>query len=280
MLTMIFPVSGTINGIKTDVDMAFKTFGGNNSAPYVPCDPYPKNGSTGVDTIVNLSWTGGDPDSNDTVIYKIYFGDETNPPLVELSGPFPANVTKFSYLTYPLDYNTTYYWKITAQDNHGALALGPLWSFTTREAIGAVPDLNAEGKLNWTDVEPGFTVEGKITVENIGDPKSLLDWEITKWPDWGNWTFTPSSGEDLMPEDGKITVEVSVVAPKEKEKNFTGHIKIINKENSSDYCIIPVSLVTPKRSQSTLFIYILEKLMGSFPLLEQLFSFTSDFKLL
>jgi len=56
-----------------------------NNPPYIPSDPEPKNGSTGVDTGI-LSWTGGDPDPDDMVTYKLYFGNETNPPYIMLIG--------------------------------------------------------------------------------------------------------------------------------------------------------------------------------------------------
>ncbi len=80
----------------------------------------------------------------------------------------------------------------------------------------AVPDLDCEGSLSWAKVKPGATVLGNFTVQNIGDATSELDWIITEWPDWGEWTFTPESGTDLTPEDGSITILVQVVAPSEK----------------------------------------------------------------
>lgn len=38
-----------------------------NEAPYEPSNPSPANGATGVSTTTDLSWTGGDPNGNDTV---------------------------------------------------------------------------------------------------------------------------------------------------------------------------------------------------------------------
>jgi hypothetical protein len=75
---------------------------------------------------------------------------------------------------------------------------------------------------------------------------------VTEWPTWGNWTFTPISGNDLTPEAGAITVHVSVVAPSEKNV-FNGTVKVVNTQNLSDYEIIPVYLKTPVSvQQSTL----------------------------
>lgn len=54
------------------------------------------------------------------------------------------------------------------------------------------PDLCCEGSLSWIDVKPGEIVLGYFTVENIGDSRSELSWEIESYPQWGNnWTFTP-----------------------------------------------------------------------------------------
>ena len=83
-------------------------------------------------------------------------------------------------------------------------------------------------------------------ISNIGDPGTELNWMIESNPDWGTWTFNPSSGDGLTPEDGQVTVEVSVIAPEEQEMDYTGEIKVINKDDSNDYSIIPVSLSTPK----------------------------------
>jgi len=114
--------------------------------------------------------------------------------------------------------------------------------------IGAepVPDLDCYGDLLWVDVETGSTVSGSFNVENIGDATSMLDWEIESYPtDWGTWTFSDMSGTDLTPEDGPFEVVVDVVAPDDQETEFEGEIKIVNSEDSDDFCIIEVSLTTP-----------------------------------
>jgi C1A family cysteine protease/rhodanese-related sulfurtransferase len=129
------------------------------------------------------------------------------------------------------------------------------------------PDLDCEGSLSWSDVGPGKTVTGSFKVKNIGDADSELDWEVKTWPSWGTWTFTPSNGNNLKPEDGAKTVQVSVKAPNQQNQEFTGDVKVVNKENSGDYEIIPVSLTTPKNQQSSQpyvsngFLQLLQRLM-------------------
>jgi len=111
------------------------------------------------------------------------------------------------------------------------------------------PDLECNGELSWSNIEPGATVEGSFEVTNEGDDFSSLNWEIESFPDWGTWTFEPDSGTDLSPEGGTIIVDVSVVAPNDTGTKFTGEIKVVNTDNTSDYEIISVSLSTPKNKQ-------------------------------
>lgn len=144
--------------------------------------------------------------------------------------------------------------------------------FTTGEWIPPlVPDLQCEGSLSWAKVKPGTTVIGNFTIQNIGDPTSELQWTISEWPDWGEWTFTPASGSGLTPEDGTITVIVHVVAPSDK-KEYNGTVKVVNTHNPSDFETIsvymktPVDLVSMKYQLLSLFNLILQR----FPLLKNM----------
>jgi hypothetical protein len=126
------------------------------------------------------------------------------------------------------------------------------------------PDLKCNGTLSWPGVKWGETVSGFFTVENIGEPDSLLDWKILTWPSWGNWSFTKSSGEDLKPGDIE-TVGVTVVAPYEWNSDFSGYLLLINIENGNDYEIIDVSLSTPKNKAFNFNFPILNWLLERFP---------------
>jgi len=105
----------------------------------------------------------------------------------------------------------------------------------------SIPDLECEGDLLWRDVEPGSTVTGEFFVENIGDPDSELDWEIVECPDWGSWIFSPSSSNDLTPEDGPLIVEVEVIVPDDPEMEFDGEIVVVNSEDPDDFCTIIIN---------------------------------------
>jgi len=132
--------------------------------------------------------------------------------------------------------------------------------------------LKCEGSISWNKVCPRDEVTDIFIVKNSGDPYSILDWEIAEYPDWGTWTFTPSTGEDLTPEDSPVTIEVTVTAPNEQNKDFSGQIKIVNSNNHDEYDIISISLSTPKNKQLTksISLQIMEKLIGQLPLIGRL----------
>jgi hypothetical protein len=137
-----------------------------------------------------------------------------------------------------------------------------------------VPNLDCSGSLSWTNVKPGATVNGSFQLQNIGGPNSTLDWTVkTSLITWGTWTFTPESGENLTPGDGQVTVQVSVVAPNEKNTEFQGYIRVENINDPTDFELIPIFLKTPVKIIPTLVIYLNQFLLHFFqnhPLLEKL----------
>lgn len=109
------------------------------------------------------------------------------------------------------------------------------------------PDLQCSGSLSWSNIKPGVTIYGSFSVSNQGDPGSMLNWDIVSAPDWGTWTFTPSSGSNLS-SGGSVTVSVTIVVPNEENTQFRGNVTIINTNETTDSCVLPVSLKTPHSS--------------------------------
>ncbi|MGC9307634.1 MAG: lectin like domain-containing protein, partial [Thermoplasmatota archaeon] len=128
------------------------------------------------------------------------------------------------------------------------------------------PDLACSGSLSWSDVRPGRQVTGSFTVENIGEEHSSLDWEITEWPEWGDWTFTPTSRDNIKP-GCPASVEVTVDIPDQEDSSFSGTLTVVNTENSSDTATIPISVSTPKTSTLP---PLLKLFIQRFPVLQQL----------
>jgi len=141
-------------------------------------------------------------------------------------------------------------------------------NFCIKGLIHSESDLECNGQLGWTNVKAGNTVTGNFKIENVGDLGSLLAWEIKEYPDWGEWTFTPSNGDGLSPKDGSIEIQVSVVAPDKKNREYEGNIMVVNRDNSDDFSIVKISLVTLK-NRDLINLHVLQAL-EKFPLLEHL----------
>jgi hypothetical protein len=119
-----------------------------------------------------------------------------------------------------------------------------------------VPDLDCDGSLSWTNIHAGDTVSGTFQVGNIGDPGSLLNWQVTSWPDWGTWTFAPPSGTGLA-AGAWTTVTATCISPKLpyvlqilQNHQYGGNIVVTNTDNVSDNDTVPVSLITPVNQPS------------------------------
>ncbi len=146
----------------------------SNTPPNMPGTPSPANHATGVSIYADLSWTGGDPDPGDTVTYDVYFGTSATPPLVS------PGQTGTSYNLGTLSYNTKYYWKIIAEDNHGASTTGPVWDFTT-----APPNTPPNTPSAPSGPGSGYTGTSYSYSTSATDP----DWDQVKYTfDWGDGT--------------------------------------------------------------------------------------------
>ncbi len=140
--------------------------------------------------------------------------------------------------------------------------------------VSHLPDLECSGSITWNDVKPGATVIGDFQIQNTGDPASLLNWTVNITSiTWGTWSLDPEHGENLTPEEGPVTVHVSVVAPDEKNSNFDGYIRVENKDNHSDFGVIPVYLNTVASQDLSLrqiFVNFFERFPNVFPILRHL----------
>jgi hypothetical protein len=133
-------------------------------------------------------------------------------------------------------------------------------------------DLDSSGVLSWNDIKTSSTVIGSFIIKNIGEPDSSIDWEVSSYPEWGTWTFNPESGEDLKPENGDFTIQVTVTAPNNKSEEFAGYIRIVNKDNIEDYCIIHASMTTPKNHRiDNSILNLIKNCFSKFSILKNLF---------
>ena len=137
--TATIVIRGTSNGKTVDDDFEV-TVNEVNNAPNAPSDPSPAYDAEFVENDVDLSWTCSDPDT-DPLTYDIYFGTDSNPPLVS------TDESSTTYDPGTLDYNERYYWKIVADDGTDTTA-SPVWSFKT-----IYPgDANNDDDINANDI--------------------------------------------------------------------------------------------------------------------------------
>ena len=184
------------------------TFGAPNNPPNTPSNPSPANHATGVSINADLSWTGGDPDTGDTVTYDVYFGTSAAPPLV---------CNDQARTTYDLDTlsdNTKYYWKIVATDNHEASTTGPLWDFTTGLPGPTVTwnlpyGLNADPAAVNIWAYPGDAIQITLSSVDSTMPDGLLLWHYCLADGWRfykkGWGAS-NTLVSLIPGDGYIGI--------------------------------------------------------------------------
>lgn len=139
----------------------FKTGSGDNASPYQPKYPVPEDLAQDQLPSLRFTWTGGDPDPDDTVTYSFYIATDSN----NLNKV--AEINETSYEIEGLSLGETYYWQVVAADNRGRETASPLWSFSTYEppnqppsdpllvypASGAVK-VPFDVQLQWSSTDP------------------------------------------------------------------------------------------------------------------------------
>ena len=179
-----------------------------NRSPQQPSAPIPADGATDVAVDTDLSWTGGDPDPGDSVVYDVYFGTLANPPLVS------TDQSQSYYSPGGIEANTTYYWKIAARDDHGGQTAGPVWQITTAQR--PVTDFSAEPTTGRAPLIVDFFDESEGPASswqwNCGDGTSSNEQDPTHtYTDPGVYTVTLTvagpGGSDTETKTDYIVVE-------------------------------------------------------------------------
>lgn len=137
--TYVWYVNATEAGYDTNASYTFDT----TEHPFQPNTPNPTNETTGVSVSTLTSWSGGDPDGDDTT-YTVFFGDTSPPSLVS------SNQSGVSYNPpVDLNYEDVYYWRVIAYDDKGTNITGPIWSFATGSS-GPTPEDVGNVSINTT----------------------------------------------------------------------------------------------------------------------------------
>jgi predicted secreted protein len=146
---------------------------GLNQPPYTPGNPSPADGAQTLPIDTDLSWTGGDPDSGDTVTYDVYFEAGNTSPGVLVCDDVSTRACDPGALATA----THYYWQVVATDGHGAHTDGPVWDFRTESGSGPVvysshtvddDDFDESSGDGDGIIECGETIELDVTLYNAG----------------------------------------------------------------------------------------------------------------
>lgn len=97
-----------------------------NHLPFLPQLVQPETNSFINTTTATLKWTASDVDTNDILVFDVYFGT-TNPPTAKVG----SNLASTSLITNTLQPATNYYWKVVVKDNKGGETTGQVWNFKT-----------------------------------------------------------------------------------------------------------------------------------------------------
>jgi hypothetical protein len=152
-----------------------------NSPPDDPSDPQPEDGAVNIATS-SLSWTCSDPDGDD-IKYHLYWG---------LTKALTNYAHDIDTTTYTLPYLTCWYrhyWKIIAEDEHGAAKEGPLWYFDAAICSGNRPPCEPYNP------SPPDGATG-VDTEDV-----LLSWEFCD-PDGDSLTYAVRWGKTPMMSNG------------------------------------------------------------------------------
>jgi len=142
----------------------------------------------------------------------------------------------------------------------------PAWGLyyleTNTEPSDSKSDLHCAGSLTWTHIKPGSKVNGSFIIENKGDNGTTLNWEITNYPTWGTWEFTPTEEGTLNPEKDSLRINVTCIVPDEKNRDFTEYVTVTNTDDTTDFELIPIVLSTKESILQRLITLFHFKLLG------------------
>ncbi len=166
------------DGFLSDMQAITVTVVNANDPPAPPTDETPVNGATGISVHADLSWSGSDPDG-DALTFDVYFGT-ANPPTT----PVATGQSDLTYDPGTLQYSTTYYWRVDAEDEHGVQTTGNVWHFTTEaEPQDHLPAVTTQAATQTTTT----TATGNGTITDPGLPVATAHgvcWNTTGDPDF------------------------------------------------------------------------------------------------
>ena len=222
----------------------------SNGAPNRPYNESPGNGSSGVSRTVDLAWSCSDPDG-DTVYYTVYFEKNDSTPDISIK----TDMAGRSADPGTLDYNSTYYWQVKADDHNGGSTLSPVWQFTTMSSTDTVaPDtLITLIRREFSDIEFEWKGEDNITAQD----SLLFSYYLEGYDSgWSNFSSLTLKRYEFLPnQDYKFYVKArdnaGNVDPTPDKYSFTinwapskGIQKMINEASDGETIVVPDGVYT------------------------------------
>ena len=171
-----------------------------NRPAIIPDNPSPEDELTDVSIDVDLNWVGGDPD-DDGVTYTVFLAAGDSDPDVPVCEDLPSESCDPGLLSY----NTTFYWKVVADDGVNPPVESEVWEFSTESApvVGPlvyeahVVDDDTTGTSSGNNngiAQCGETIELWIDLRNEGDdPATGVNVFITEDSPYTEWKINASS---------------------------------------------------------------------------------------
>jgi hypothetical protein len=122
--------------------------------PSKPVLSAPANNATNISLTPSLSWTASTSSSSYSINYKVYLGTSNNPSTVVSNSQTALTYTPTALLS-----NTTYYWKIEANDGNGGVTESEIYNFKTivppsvpalTTPSNLATDISTNTNLTWT----------------------------------------------------------------------------------------------------------------------------------
>lgn len=232
----------------------------DDNPPYIPSNPNPADNSTDILIDSDLSWTGGDPDNGDSVTYDVFFGTNSNPPLVS------SAQTSTTYDPGILDYDTRYYWRIISIDSYSNSTLGPIWNFRTEVYANDPPN-----RPSAPDGPPfGHYQKSQTFTTSTTDPEGDLLYYRFDWDDGtlSKWVGPYESGQTAAASHTWLFQGTYAIKVQARDEHYAVSVW-------SD----PYSITMPKNKvlSNTFILQLLEILIERFPLLEKILLLTPFF---
>ncbi|MEQ9299501.1 MAG: FISUMP domain-containing protein [Cyclobacteriaceae bacterium] len=183
----------------------------NIYAPTIPEAPTPANSASNVDLKPTLSWLESTDRDQHTVIYDIYF-DTQNPPTNKIA---TALANPSFNVSQELQGNSTYFWKVVANDGNGRETSSAVWEFNTRNRTPSSAMLS-------------FPENGSSGVHH----NTSFTWLPATDPDNDELSYELWYGTTILPDKRVITDHTEVTAP--LSSGTTYYWKVVTVDSRGD----------------------------------------------